>query len=141
MTDFMFSMKRDHLTGYFRWLLFFNLKKMMKFQIKFTQERDAGIYECQVSTPTGTISRRVTLNEIFPEAFIRGGEEYHVDEGSPIALTCGIDKISGYTTYFLFVLFLLVTKALSVTAIALTMSKIYFLSVPLSINHLHCFKF
>jgi len=64
--------------GSFNWVL----------QIKFVQDRDAGIYECQVSTSTGTISRRVHLNVVYPEAYIKGGEEYHVDEGSPISLTC-----------------------------------------------------
>ena len=68
------------------------LKHLYCFQIKFAQDRDAGIYECQVSTSTGTISRRVNLNVIFPEAFIKGGEEYHVDEGSPISLTCVIGR-------------------------------------------------
>ena len=41
-----------------------------------------------MSTSTGTISRRVHLNVVYPEAYIKGGEEYHVDEGSPISLTC-----------------------------------------------------
>jgi len=68
--------------GSFNWIL----------QIKFAQDRDAGIYECQVSTATGTISRRVTLNVVYPEAYIKGGEEYHVDEGSPISLTCVLDS-------------------------------------------------
>ena len=61
-------------------------------QIKFVQDRDGGIYECQVSTSTGTISRRVHLNVVYPEAYIKGGEEYHVDEGSPISLTCVLDS-------------------------------------------------
>lgn len=68
--------------GSFNWIL----------QIKYTQDRDAGIYECQVSTSQGPISRRVQLNVIYPEAFIQGGEEYHVDNGSPISLTCVIDS-------------------------------------------------
>jgi len=68
--------------GSFNWVL----------QIKFVQDRDGGIYECQVSTSTGTISRRVELNVVFPEAYIKGGEEYHVDEGSPISLTCVLDS-------------------------------------------------
>ena len=63
-------------------------------QIKYTQDWDAGIYECQVSTLQGPISQRVQLNVIFPEAFIQGGEEYHVDNGSPISLTCVIGKRS-----------------------------------------------
>ena len=40
-------------------------------QIKFVQDRDGGIYECQVSTSTGTISRRVQLNVVYPEAYIK----------------------------------------------------------------------
>ena len=64
----------------------------MLLQIKFVQDRDGGIYECQVSTSTGTISRRVELSVVFPEAYIKGGEEYHVDEGSPISLTCVLDS-------------------------------------------------
>ena len=29
---------------------------------------------------------------VYPEAYIKGGEEYHVDEGSPISLTCVLDS-------------------------------------------------
>jgi len=61
-------------------------------QIKYTQEQDAGIYECQVSTNTGTISQQVQLTVIYPESFIHGGEEYHVDTGSPVTLTCVIES-------------------------------------------------
>jgi len=68
--------------GSFNWVL----------QIKFVQDRDGGIYECQVSTATGTISRRVQVQVVYPEAYIKGGEEYHVDEGSPISLTCVLDS-------------------------------------------------
>ena len=46
----------------------------------------------QVSTPTGTISREVQLHVVRTEAFIQGGEEYHVDLGSTISLTCIIGK-------------------------------------------------
>ena len=67
----------------------------LPFQIKYTQDRDAGIYECQVikkqkyrfvnklgwkykrkskvSTSLGPISRRVQLNVIYPEAYIQVG--------------------------------------------------------------------
>ncbi|XP_023325495.1 zwei Ig domain protein zig-8 [Eurytemora carolleeae] len=68
--------------GSFNWVL----------QIKWVQERDAGQYECQVSTPTGTISREVQLHVVRTEAFIQGGEEYHVDLGSTISLTCIIEN-------------------------------------------------
>ena len=36
---------------------------------------------------------QVTLTVIYPEAFIHGGEEYHVDAGSPVALTCVIGQL------------------------------------------------
>ena len=84
--------------GSFNWVLQVrrydghNIVTSHNFQIKFAQDRDAGIYECQVSTSTGTISRRVHLNVVYPEAYIKGGEEYHVDEGSPISLTCVLDS-------------------------------------------------
>ena len=35
----------------------------------------------------------MTLTVIYPEAFIHGGEEYHVDAGSPVALTCVIGQL------------------------------------------------
>jgi len=75
--------------GSFNWIL----------QIKYSQERDAGIYECQVSTSLGPISRRVQLNVIYPEAYIHGGEEYHVDAGSPISLTCVIESTPSQPQY------------------------------------------
>ena len=46
----------------------------------------------QVSTSTGTIARQVQLNVVRTEAFIQGGEEYHVDLGSTISLTCVIGE-------------------------------------------------
>lgn len=75
--------------GSFNWIL----------QIKYSQERDAGIYECQVSTSLGPMSRRVQLNVIYPEAYIHGGEEYHVDAGSPISLTCVIESTPSQPQY------------------------------------------
>ena len=32
------------------------------------------------------------MGVVYPEAYIKGGEEYHVDEGSPISLTCVLDS-------------------------------------------------
>ena len=46
----------------------------------------------QVSTSTGTISRKVHLSVVRPEAFILGGDEYHIDRGSQISLVCVIEK-------------------------------------------------
>ena len=38
------------------------------------------------------VACQVTLTVIYPEAFIHGGEEYHVDAGSPVALACVIGE-------------------------------------------------
>ena len=45
-----------------------------------------------MSTSTGTISRKVHLSVVRPEAFILGGDEYHIDRGSQISLVCVIEK-------------------------------------------------
>ena len=46
----------------------------------------------QVSTRTGIITRKVFLDVVSPVAFILGGDEYHIDRGSHIALVCVIEK-------------------------------------------------
>ncbi|EFX87675.1 hypothetical protein DAPPUDRAFT_312160, partial [Daphnia pulex] len=56
-------------------------------QIKFTQARDAGLYECQVSTQPHR-SQFIRLNVVAPKAVILGGPEFHVDVGSHVNLTC-----------------------------------------------------
>ncbi|XP_045537503.1 uncharacterized protein LOC106715706 isoform X2 [Papilio machaon] len=62
-------------------------------QIKYVQKRDNGTYECQVASGGGgTLSRRVELRVLVPEAFILGAEEYHVDAGSAINLVCIIEN-------------------------------------------------
>jgi len=71
-----------HKEGTFDWVL----------QVKYVQERDAGLYECQVSTRTGIITRKVYLDVVSPVAFILGGDEYHIDRGSHISLVCVIEK-------------------------------------------------
>ncbi|XP_063225137.1 protein sidekick-like isoform X4 [Bacillus rossius redtenbacheri] len=58
-------------------------------QIKWAQKRDAGIYECQISTQP-VRSYFVNLNIVVPTATILGGPELHVDMGSTINLTCTI---------------------------------------------------
>ncbi|XP_016952912.1 zwei Ig domain protein zig-8 isoform X3 [Drosophila biarmipes] len=65
---------------------------MWTLQIKFVQRRDHGMYECQVSTPTGIISHFVNLQVVVPEAFILGSGELHVDMSSTINLVCIIEK-------------------------------------------------
>ncbi|XP_037907668.1 zwei Ig domain protein zig-8-like isoform X2 [Hermetia illucens] len=58
-------------------------------QIKWAQKRDAGMYECQVSTqPVKSFS--VNLNIVVPTATILGGPDLYVDKGSTINLTCAI---------------------------------------------------
>ena len=72
------------------------------FQIKWVSQDDVGVYECQVSTSTGIISRQVTLNVVTPEAFIQGGAEYHVDQGSMISLTCVIGSSNLRKNYLVY---------------------------------------
>ncbi|XP_030372538.1 uncharacterized protein LOC115622665 isoform X1 [Scaptodrosophila lebanonensis] len=56
-------------------------------QIKWAQQRDAGVYECQISTqPVRSFS--VNLNIVVPTATILGGPDLYVDKGSTINLTC-----------------------------------------------------
>lgn len=57
--------------------------------IKWAQRRDAGVYECQVSTqPVRSLA--VTLNIVVPTASILGGPDLYVNKGSTINLTCTI---------------------------------------------------
>ncbi|XP_046403244.1 immunoglobulin superfamily DCC subclass member 3-like isoform X4 [Ischnura elegans] len=56
-------------------------------QIKWAQKRDAGIYECQISTQPHR-SYFVALNVVVPTATILGAPDLHVDKGSTINLTC-----------------------------------------------------
>ncbi|XP_067613685.1 uncharacterized protein dpr6 isoform X2 [Eurosta solidaginis] len=58
-------------------------------QIKWAQKRDAGIYECQISTQP-VRSYFVRLNVVVPTASILGGPDLHVDKGSTINLTCTV---------------------------------------------------
>ncbi|XP_037032142.1 tyrosine-protein kinase receptor TYRO3-like isoform X2 [Bradysia coprophila] len=58
-------------------------------QIKWAQKRDAGMYECQISTvPIKSYS--VRLNVVVPTATILNGPDLYVDKGSTINLTCAI---------------------------------------------------
>ncbi|XP_075215165.1 zwei Ig domain protein zig-8-like isoform X2 [Lycorma delicatula] len=57
--------------------------------IKWAQKRDAGMYECQISTQP-VKSFFVNLNVVVPTAAILGGPDIHVDKGSTINLTCSI---------------------------------------------------
>jgi hypothetical protein len=76
--------------------------------IKFAQQRDAGVYECQIPTqplksyfvnlnvvgessrPEKTLIWVTILRFAVPTATILGGPDLHVDKGSTINLTCSI---------------------------------------------------
>ncbi|XP_055376713.1 protein amalgam-like isoform X2 [Condylostylus longicornis] len=58
-------------------------------QIKWAQKRDAGMYECQISTQP-VRSYFVRLNVVVPTATILGSPDIHVDKGSTINLTCTV---------------------------------------------------
>lgn len=57
--------------------------------IKYVQERDAGIYECQIPTQP-TQSYPINLNIIVPHVRIQGSSIRHIDRGSMVNLTCVI---------------------------------------------------
>ncbi|XP_033231650.1 peroxidasin homolog [Belonocnema kinseyi] len=57
--------------------------------IKWAQERDQGIYECQIST-IPLMSYPFRLNVVVPTSSILGGPELYVGAGSTINLTCAI---------------------------------------------------
>ncbi|XP_076057074.1 limbic system-associated membrane protein-like [Oratosquilla oratoria] len=59
--------------------------------IKFVQERDAGTYECQVSTEP-KMALHVNLNVIVPVVQIVGGEEKFVRRGSTAKLECQVSS-------------------------------------------------
>ncbi|XP_055677705.1 protein sidekick-like isoform X2 [Lutzomyia longipalpis] len=58
-------------------------------QIKWVQKRDAGVYECQISTQP-ILSYFVYLSVVVPTATILGAPDIHVEKGSTINLTCSI---------------------------------------------------
>ncbi|XP_046748918.1 peroxidasin-like [Diprion similis] len=66
--------------------------------IKWAQERDEGIYECQIST-VPLKSHHFYLNVVVPTATILGGPELYVGAGSTINLTCAIHFSSEPPTY------------------------------------------
>jgi len=62
-------------------------------QIKYVQQRDSGLYECQVNVVDGSMmSRKVQLEVVTPEAIILGKEEYHIQKGSLISLICILEN-------------------------------------------------
>lgn len=59
-------------------------------QIKYTQKKDEGYYECQVNT-NPVIVHHVFLRVLEPKAKILGGSDYYVEGGSALNLTCIIE--------------------------------------------------
>jgi len=59
--------------------------------IKFVNVRDQGVYVCQVSTPTGSVSHYYNLGIIVPRAYILGADEYYAMAGGDISLVCIIE--------------------------------------------------
>ena len=62
--------------------------------IKFVNQRDQGVYVCQVSTTTGSLSHYYNLAIIVPRAFILGADEYYAMAGGDISLVCIIEDVS-----------------------------------------------
>ncbi|KAL1431178.1 hypothetical protein MTO96_014561 [Rhipicephalus appendiculatus] len=58
-------------------------------QIQYPQKKDAGMYECQVST-LPKISRFIALNVIVSKASIAGGPTLYLNSGSTLNLTCEV---------------------------------------------------
>ncbi|XP_042210310.1 zwei Ig domain protein zig-8-like [Homarus americanus] len=56
-------------------------------QVKFVEEKDAGRYECQVSTEP-KMSHFVQLTVITPRVTIPAGSELHVRSGSTVTIKC-----------------------------------------------------
>ncbi|CAK9817911.1 Carcinoembryonic antigen-related cell adhesion molecule 1 [Anthophora quadrimaculata] len=66
--------------------------------IKWTQKRDQGLYECQIST-IPVKSHQFRLNVVVPTATILGGPDLYVGAGSTINLTCAIHFSSEPPSY------------------------------------------
>ncbi|XP_050730337.1 lachesin-like [Eriocheir sinensis] len=87
-SDARFSAR--HTQGSEDWLL----------MIYYLQERDAGMYECQIST-TPPMSHFVHLSVVEPETVILGGPDVYINTGSRLALTCSV-KFSPEPPAFIF---------------------------------------
>ncbi|XP_046980809.1 protein sidekick-2-like [Schistocerca americana] len=60
-------------------------------QIKYVQARDAGQYECQVSTEN-KMSHFISLHVVVPRVEIAGGHDLYVRAGSTVALRCEVTQ-------------------------------------------------
>jgi len=73
---------QDHHSRYEDWIL----------QIKYVQPRDAGVYECQVSTEP-RISQDFHLSVVESQAKMVGPSEVYVKQGSTLSLTCLVSQV------------------------------------------------
>ncbi|XP_042241165.1 zwei Ig domain protein zig-8-like [Homarus americanus] len=67
-------------------------------QVRYVQERDAGSYECQVSTEP-KMSHFVQLNVITPSVTIAGVSDLYVKSGSTVNIKCVISDALEEPTY------------------------------------------
>nr|XP_045594573.1 zwei Ig domain protein zig-8-like [Procambarus clarkii] len=79
-----------HTAGSEDWLL----------MVHYLQERDAGPYECQIST-TPPMSHLIHLAVVEPETMIVGGPDVYINTGSRLSLTCTV-KYSPEPPAFIF---------------------------------------
>ncbi|CAH0384174.1 unnamed protein product, partial [Bemisia tabaci] len=56
-------------------------------RIRYPQQKDTGIYECQIST-TPPIGHPIFLNVVEPITEIVGGPDLYINQGSTINITC-----------------------------------------------------
>uniref|UniRef100_A0A182I5C3 Uncharacterized protein n=1 Tax=Anopheles arabiensis TaxID=7173 RepID=A0A182I5C3_ANOAR len=56
-------------------------------QVLYPQQRDSGVYECQIST-TPPVGYSMTLSVVEPVTSIVGGPDLYIDTGSTVNLTC-----------------------------------------------------
>jgi len=68
-------------------------------QLQFAQQRDSGLYECQIGTQP-TRSFFVNLQVVEPTTTIFGGPEMHVHEGSPLNISCVVHNSVGQPEFF-----------------------------------------
>lgn len=67
-------------------------------EIRFAQKRDAGVYECQISTEP-KMSLSITLNVVVAKATIPEGPHLYIQSGNTINLTCIITESTSPPVY------------------------------------------
>ncbi|XP_003745126.1 lachesin [Galendromus occidentalis] len=70
-------------------------------EIKYPQQKDSGMYECQVST-LPKISRFVSLDVVVGKAKINGGPQLYVNAGSSLNVSCVINGPPAGSTEYVF---------------------------------------